>query len=267
MRIELRNHLEKSPTGNPAEDFQPYLDTYLIDASRNVLGGILILPGGGYHHRAFHEGEPVARKFNELGYHAFVLQYRVAPYRYPDPIRDVARAIKLIRSHEQEWYLGKLATLGFSAGGHLAAAGAMAADTVNCDEGDKADAASTAIDAMILCYPVISFCDEFGHTGSGQNLCGSVEAGQQSDVADMHLAVNDSTPPAFLWHSATDGCVPVCHSTEFAKSMWQSGKKCELHVFPHAPHGKGLGLGLKDICVWPELAAQFLETTAGFTRA
>ena len=267
MRIELRNHLEKSPTGNPAEDFQPYLDTYLIDASRNVLGGILILPGGGYHHRAFHEGEPVARKFNELGYHAFVLQYRVAPYRYPDPIRDVARAIKLIRSHAQEWYLGKLATLGFSAGGHLAAAGAMAADTVNCDEGDKADAASTAIDAMILCYPVIGISGGFGHAGSGENLFGKNSTPAEREKLDMHKLVTADTAPAFLWHTADDPVVNIANSTEFAKNMWACGNTCELHVFPHGPHGRGLGLGAKDLKKWPELAADFLENSAGFTRA
>jgi len=267
MRIELRSQLEKSPSGNPADDFQPYIDTFLLDGASDALGGVLVLPGGGYHHRAKHEGNPVAEKFNALGYHAFVLQYRVAPYTAPAPQLDLVRAVKIIRSHAQEWKLGKLAVLGFSAGGHLAASGAIFSEKYEKAEGDAADDFCGKADAMILCYPVISFCDEFGHAGSGQNLCGSVEAGQQSDVADMHLAVNDSTPPAFLWHTADDGAAQVRNSIEFANSMWQSGKKCELHVFPHAPHGKGLGLGLKDICVWPELAAQFLETTAGFLRA
>lgn len=267
MRIELRSQIEKSPSGIPTDDFQPYIDTFLLDGASDALGGVLVLPGGGYHHRAKHEGNPVAEKFNALGYHAFVLQYRVSPYLYPAPHQDLVRAVKIIRSHAQEWKLGKLAVLGFSAGGHLAASGTMLSEKFEKNEGDEADSFCGKADAMILCYPVISCCDEFGHTGSGQNLCGSVEAGQQSPVADMHLAVNDNTPPAFLWHSATDGCVPVCHSTEFAKSMWNNNRKCELHIFPDAPHGKGLALGRKDMSVWPELAAQFLETTAGFTRA
>ena len=85
MRIELRNHTVPAPTGNPADDFTPYLDTFLLDGAKQPLGAVLVLPGGGYTHRALHEGDPVARKFNELGYHAFVLQYRVKPYTAPAP--------------------------------------------------------------------------------------------------------------------------------------------------------------------------------------
>ena len=76
MRIELRDELVKSPTGNGADDFAPYLDTFLLDGAKDPLGAVLVLPGGGYNHRAYHEGDPVARKFNELGYHAFVLQWK-----------------------------------------------------------------------------------------------------------------------------------------------------------------------------------------------
>ena len=267
MRIELRSQLEKSPSGNPADDFQPYIDTFLLEGASDALGGVLVLPGGGYHHRAKHEGDPVAEKFNALGFHAFVLQYRVGPYVYPAPQCDLARAVKIIRSHAQEWKLGKLAVLGFSAGGHLAASGTMFAEKYDSPFGDEADNFCGKADAMILCYPVISFCNEFGHVGSGQYLFGSEEAGQKSCVADMHLCIDGSTPPAFLWHSATDATVPVRNSIEFANGMWKNERKCELHVFPDAPHGKGLALGRKDISVWPELAAQFLETTAGFTRA
>jgi hypothetical protein len=49
--------------------------------------------------------------------------------------------------------------------------------------------------------------------------------------------------------------------------MWQNKNTCELHVFPSGPHGRGLGLGFKDLKKWPELAADFLEFHAGFKRA
>ena len=267
MRIELHSHLEKSPSGKIEDDFQPYIDTFLLDGASDALGGVLVLPGGGYHHRAKHEGNPVAEKFNALGYHAFVLQYRVAPYTYPAPQLDLVRAVKIIRSHAGEWKLGKLAVLGFSAGGHLAASGTMLADTFNADENDKTDQVSGKADAMILCYPVISLSDDFGHRGSGEYLFGDQASQENLAKLDMQKLVEPGTPPAFCWHSATDATVNVQNSMEFARQMWKNGNKCELHVFPDAPHGKGLALGRKDISVWPELAAQFLETTAGFLRA
>lgn len=267
MRIYLRNHPEAAPGGCPADDFQPYIDTFLLDASRCPLGAVLILPGGGYSHRAHHEGDPVAEKFNAMGYHAFVLQYRVAPYRYPAPQKDVVRAVKLILSHKQDWYLDKLAVLGFSAGGHLAASSAMLADKIDAAENDKIDAVPAKVDAMILCYPVIALTGRFGHLGSGYNLCGQDSAVELRRTLDMHEAVSENTPPAFLWHTATDQTVDVANSVEFAQKMWQCGNTCELHIFPKGPHGRGLGMGEHDLAQWPELAGNFLELNAGFSRA
>ena len=266
MRIELRNHAEAAPGGCPADEFAPYIDTYLLRSTVNPLGGVLVLPGGGYHHRAYHEGNPVAEKFNEMGYHAFVLQYRVAPYRYPDPQRDVLRAVKIIRSHAAQWRLDKLAVLGFSAGGHLAASAAMLADRIDANEHDYFDQFSAKLDALILCYPVISLTDEFGHIGSGVNLFGEDSAIEERAVADMQKLVDASTPPSFLWHTATDQGVDVANSVEFARNMWRCGNTCELHVFPQGPHGRGLGDGMPDIGQWPELAGNFLELNAGFKR-
>lgn len=266
MRIELRNHLERSSSGDPADDFMPYIDTFLIDSSRDPLGGVLVLPGGGYHHRAPHEGDPVAKRFNDLGYHAFVLQYRVAPYRYPDPLRDLVRAVKLIRSRQQEWYLDKLAVLGFSAGGHLAAAGTMLADTVNANEGDEIDNFSGKADAMILCYPVISMVSGVAHCGSADYLFGE-DASSRASILNMDERVDGNTPPAFLWHTADDPVVNSMNSVNFASRMWENHRDCELHIFPHGPHGKNLAPGRHDVKQWPALAAKFLEVTCGFPRA
>lgn len=254
-----------SVSGN--DKFQPYLDTFLLDESRNPLGGVLVLPGGGYSHRALHEGDPVAKKFNALGYHAFVLQYRIWPDTFPAPQQDLIRAVKIIRSHAQEWYLDKLAVLGFSAGGHLAASGTMLSDEIDASEGDEADKFSGKADAMVLCYPVISLTDDFGHGGSGDFLFGKDYPVEKRSFADMNKRIDQNTPPAFLWHAADDSCVPVKNSTEFAEKMWEQDLPCELHVFPAGGHGGGLGDSQKDLKIWPELAANFLEVTAGFKRA
>lgn len=265
MRIELRKHPDAPSAAGQAEEFQPYLDTFLLSGASNALGGVLVLPGGGYAGRADYEGDPVAEKFNALGYHAFVLQYRTAPYRYPDPQRDLTRAVKIIRANAAKWRLEKLAVLGFSAGAHLAASGTMLAAEVA--EKDELDGFSPVADAMILCYPVISLTDDFAHRGSGNNLFGAETAEEVKAAADMQKRVDASTPPAFLWHTADDDAVSVRNSIDFAANMWACGNTCELHVFPHGHHGRALGMGTNDIKQWPELAARFLEVSAGFTRA
>lgn len=264
MRIELYRELVKSPSGNHHEDFMPYLDTFLYDGAGSPLGAVLILPGGGYTHRAYHEGDPVARRFNALGYHAFVLQYRVAPYTAPAPQQDLIRAVQIIRSRAAEFRLipDQIAVLGFSAGAHLAASGTLLADEL----ADKENHVSGKVNALLLCYPVVALAEAYAHRGSGTALTGGSDLDAMRRY-DVHRMIDEHTPPTFIWHTADDAAVAVKNSMVYAETMWQCGNTCELHVFPHGPHGRGLGAGHKDLRQWAELAANFLEHTAGFTRA
>ena len=70
------------------ENGSGYLTTYVHDVSREVnidrkSPAMLVIPGGGYAMVSFREDEPVALKYLSYGYNAFVLNYSVAPVRYP----------------------------------------------------------------------------------------------------------------------------------------------------------------------------------------
>ena len=70
--------------GDAVED-KPDLTLYMpenYDISK-PRGLVVVLPGGGYHFKAAHEGEPIAKMLNAAGIPAVVVQYRVSPYRYP----------------------------------------------------------------------------------------------------------------------------------------------------------------------------------------
>ncbi|MBQ3800021.1 MAG: hypothetical protein II837_06980, partial [Treponema sp.] len=64
---------------------------------------VVVLPGGGYHARAKHEGEPIAEFFRSNGYHAAVVDYRVAPNRFPSGLADAQRVIRILRARADEW--------------------------------------------------------------------------------------------------------------------------------------------------------------------
>ena len=49
---------------------------------------VLLLPGGAYRMTAPREGAPVAAAFAAAGIHAWVLDYSVAPDRWPRPFLD-----------------------------------------------------------------------------------------------------------------------------------------------------------------------------------
>lgn len=265
MRIELYKEMPVAPSGKSEDNFMPYLDTFLLEGASTPLGAVLILPGGGYTHRAIHEGDPVAKTFNKFGFHAFTLQYRVEPYCYPAAQMDAIRAIKIIRANAAKWRVDpdKIAIGGFSAGGHLAACAGLLHDKINPVNGDEADAVSGRPDAMILCYGVLSVTKTYTERNINCYEGTPYRDENGKDINPCELVTPD-TPPAYVWHSADDGSVPSACSFKFAEAMNQAGVSCNLHVFPHAPHGKGLAISHNDICKWPEEAAQFLKLWCGF---
>ena len=259
-KIFLWNDKKSAGTGRIEDDFQPYIELSLLETAEPT-GVVIVLPGGGYRARAAHEGAPIAAKFNALGFHAVTLQYRVAPYRYPAPQQDVMRAIAMVRANAQKWNIDPqhIAVCGFSAGGHLTCCSGTIALNVDRSAGDLIDEVSARPDALILCYPVISADKAITHMGSIRELSGQEEPSADfSALTSLENQICEDTPPAFLWHTATDGAVNVQNSLRFAQNMWAKGKTAELHVYPEGCHGLGLAVDTVDVRTWPELAANFL---------
>ena len=258
--IPLWNKPCTAGTGNPEDDFQPYMTPYLLPGD-DVRGVVIVFPGGGYAMRAGHEGEPIAKAFNSEGFHAVVVEYRVKPYVYPAPQQDAYRAIRMVRANAAKWNIDpeNIALCGFSAGGHLVTFSGIGYERAEClsAAGDEADNFSARPNAVIGSYPVTHLDDVDGHRGSGENLLQDNYADYKN--YDPCNFVTEDTPPYFLWHTATDQCVPVACSLDLAKALWAKGITAELHVFPHGEHGLGLALDRPDIKVWPQQAATFLR--------
>lgn len=245
--------------------FVPYLNIYAIDSPR-PLGCVIVCPGGGYTNRARHETDIVAKKFNSLGFHAAVLEYRVYPDLFPAPQQDAKRAIRFLRYHSKELNISPdhIAILGFSAGGHLAAStGVLPDDDKFALVNDEIDKISARPDALILCYPVIALVD-FGHVNCGKHLLGEESTDAERRKLSLENLVTENTPPAFLWHTATDQTVPYKNSIVFAEELWKRGIPAELHIFPSGKHGKSLAEDIPAAGVWPDLAANFIKNIVKF---
>ncbi len=249
------------PYSLPEDDFHPWLERYPAETA-DVRGAVLVCPGGGYNHRAAHEAEPIARRFNTCGFHAFVVHYRVTPHRHPAPLLDASRALRLIRAHADAWRVdpARIAVCGFSAGGHLAASLGVHYGMEALNTGDDLDAISARPDALILAYPVIT-SGEFAHRGCFDTLLGPGAAPELRRLMSLELQVTPETPPTFLWHTAEDGSVPVENSLLFAAALHKHGVPFELHVYPHGRHGLGLAPEDAHVATWAELCGEWLRET------
>jgi acetyl esterase/lipase len=238
----------------------PTLQAFLPEGSEPT-GAVVVCPGGGYAHLADHEAGPVARWLAGLGIAALVLRYRVSPHRHPSPLSDVLRAVRLTRFRAEQWNIDsqRVAVLGFSAGGHLAASAATMFDREVPGVGDAVDSMSARPDAAVLCYPVI-LDGPWGHGGSCVNLLG--EDAEPSLVAEFSRdrLVTARTPPTFLWHTADDSVVDVRNSLAFAAACREHEVPVELHVFPTGVHGIGLAFDHPSAGVWTGLCASWLAS-------
>lgn len=243
MKYEVFNLSEE-----PVNGFMPTLRAYLLDDWGCTTGdkrpAILICPGGGYARCSPREGEPIALQYMAAGYHAFVLDYAVAPANhYPEPQNNAFDAIRLIRAHSNEWGIDpdKIVVMGFSAGGHLAASVATLWDEEPFCTEDK----SNRPNAAILCYSVLSSKPELTRGASIDNLCGQDEfLRKQMSLEDR---VSEKTPPCFIWHTFTDQVVPVENSLLFARAMVKAKVPCEMHIYPHGVHGLALANSLTAV--------------------
>ncbi|MCZ8517704.1 alpha/beta hydrolase [Paenibacillus filicis] len=254
------------PEGTPGalgqtEEDKPTLVPYLVEGG-GPRAAVIVCPGGGYARRAAHEGEPVARWLNGLGISAFVVHYRVAPYRHPQPWMDAQRAIRTVRHNAEAWNIdpSRVGLLGFSAGGHLASTAGTQFD-YGKEAADPIERLSSRPDLLILCYPVISLT-EMAHTGSRDNLLGENAEQEQAKQLSGELLVTEQTPPAFIWHTADDASVPVENALMFAAALRKKQVPFELHVYESGRHGLGLAEE-HPAGAWTEACAAWL-TQRGF---
>ena len=188
-----------------------------------------------------------------------MIEYRVAPDRFPLPQKDARQGIRILRKLARGvGAADKIAILGFSAGGHLAGSAALKNIAVAMDQDAELDQFSEFPDAMILCYPVIT-SGEFAHAGSFESLLGD-QAGNQKmrNLLSLEKQVTDTTVPAFLWHTAADNCVPVENSLLTAKALSAHKIPFALHIYSFGIHGIGLANDYPQAKEWTQEAGRWL---------
>ncbi len=237
-RLELKNYFDFIGANgeNPTVDI--YLPYNMVEMNRQNQKRpcMVVCPGGGYGMCSERESEPIALHFLTEGFNVFVLKYSVVPHRFPTQMREVAAVMELIYANSEEWNCDteKIAIIGFSAGGHLAAHYSTMFD---CNEVREFFPESKSVNATVLAYPVIDADFNNTHQGSFLNLLGHAPNKEEEEFFSCNRHVRPTTPPAFVWHTAEDGAVPVVNSISYAKALIDNKVPVELHIYPFGGHG------------------------------
>lgn len=220
----------------------PTIQVFLPAKEKANGTAVLICPGGGYSVIVYEgEGVGTAKRFAENGIAAFVLKYRLPNDSFSvdksiAPLQDAQQAIKYIRENAGKWNIDihKVGVVGFSAGGHLASTLATHFNTSYINNPQKTNLRP---DFQVLVYPVITMQENLTHKDSRKKLLGAEPSKERVDFFSNELQINDSTPPAYLTHTADDNVVDVDNSINYFEALRKRKIAVEMHIYPKGGHG------------------------------
>lgn len=219
-----------------SDDQTVRLDAFITET---VNPAVIVCPGGGYRELSDREAEPVALKYAAAGFQVFVLRYTVgAKAVFPTSLIDLGKTIKYVRDNAQELNVraDQIAVCGFSAGGHLTASLGVYWNDEAVLSACNAQGRELRPDLLILGYPVIS-TSWMENAGDYKRISGNPDDPATYRKLNLHLSVNNDTPPTFLTHGVDDEAVPVRDSLQFAAALEAHDVPFEMHVFSHGLHG------------------------------
>ena len=231
---------------------------YEADPEKTTGQSVVICPGGGYWLVAIgHEGHDFGRWLAENGVTAAVLMYRMPNHCPEVPLEDAAEALRYMKEEYAPGHnISSVGIMGFSAGGHLAAATTVGALQKS---GDGSHRATLRPDFAVLFYPVITGDEHFTHKGSFDNLLGSNRTAALTDGYSLEKLVSNQTPPTFMALSDDDRTVPPANSIRFYNAMKAHGRPASIHIYPSGGHGWGFRDSFKYKAQWQAALLSWLE--------
>ena len=243
---------DSSPAGRPVYRIgsvaKPTITLYKAKNAGGAGPAIVVFPGGGYMHLAMDiEGTEVCNWLNSIAVNCVLLKYRVpnsGPYpKSPAALQDAQRTMVLVRDHAAEWGIDshRIGVLGFSAGGHLAAAVSNDYEKRLYDPVDDADKLSCRPDFSVVIYP------------------GYLALSEQNFAPNPEIHPTANTPPTIIVQ-AEDDPVHVENSLVYYQQLKNAKVPAELHIYSKGGHGYGLRKTGSPVTVWPQDVERWLHT-------
>lgn len=214
---------------------------------------LVLIHGGAWHAPGASIFYPMARYFAARGIPTFSIDYRSIQKEtngvgVPEILLDCRSAMRYLRSHASEYGIdpGKIAVLGDSAGGHLAACLGTIPDP------QDSSGVSSAANLMIPCNPIVDMGPGDGNTNSWFRMIQRGAAMDRSAKTEAIIPMPDQialaksvsplafvsakSAPALVMHGLDDTIVTPEQSRKFAEALKSAGVPVELVLIPGARH-------------------------------
>lgn len=262
--------VDRTTPGGPQDRAQVHTrkPTLVVFRPKKANGAaVMLIPGGGYERAVVDkEGYEMGRWLSDRGYTCFVLFYRMPGDGWAAggdaPLQDAQRGVRVIRSKAAEMGFSpdRVAIMGFSAGGHLAANLTVRFDAPTYAAIDAADQLPAKPNLSALVYPVVTLDPSFAHGGSRKQLLTGNDTPERALELSPEKQVREGLSPVFLVHAADDKTVPVANSLAMFAALKAKAVPTEMHIFEEGGHGFGLRLTVdKPVAAWPGLFEAFAK--------
>jgi acetyl esterase/lipase len=213
----------------------PLLTVFLPPEGKRNGASVVIAPGGANIMLMYGcEGLEIAERFNDWGFAAFVLTYRLSP-KYNEAVRiaDGKRAMQVVRSRAAEFKLdvNKVGFAGFSAGSAMARTVAAASGGGDANAQDPIDRLNSRPDWLAMVY------------SAGRPIPGE----QLKDF-----------PPTFLLAAASDRGA-ANGSAQLFLELNRAGAVSEIHIYQKGRHGFGAAATSPEFSPWMPALQHFLK--------
>jgi acetyl esterase len=182
---------------------------------------VVFIHGGGWERGDPDQWFPQCRYFALRGAVGASVQYRLATGKnnVDACVADCQAAIAFLRRHAAELGVdpARIAVIGESAGGHLAAA--LGTVTVDAGLGESVP------DALVLLNPITDLTTRWGE-----------RLGTSAEKFSPLGHISKRTPPTLLIHGNADSVVEIGHSRAFHQRMLELGNQSRLIEVPGTDH-------------------------------
>ena len=208
---------------------------------------VLFVPGGSFAHSYKENYLQQRLEIAKAGYVVASMEYRTIPDGvFPQSLEDVKAAIRFLKANADEYGVdkGKIALMGESAGGYLAAMAGVTSGIADYDKGDNLSENSD-VQAVVDIYGVTDFGEvdfEIEDIDECYKATFMSVKFWLNDVRDNIESTNpisyisQKTPPFLLMHGDADTLVLPNQTEMLHKALIEKGVDSKRYIVPGAGH-------------------------------